>query len=88
MAPQALFLMNSSLVARESEKLAQTLLAEPGDDRGRVIEAFERFYSRSPTESDIASLLEFMQSYEKILQTRGIAIEQCRLEAGKLSAGR
>ncbi len=80
-APQALFLMNSLLVARESEKLAQALRALPGDDRDRVTEAFERFYSRSPTESDIDSSLEFMQSYEKNLQIRGIASEQSRLEA-------
>jgi hypothetical protein len=80
-APQALFLMNSLLVARESEKLAQTLLALPGDDRNRVTEAFERFYSRSPTESDIASSLEFIGSYEKNLLNRGVAAEQNRTES-------
>ncbi len=44
-------------------------------------EAFERFYSRSPTESDIASSLEFIGSYEKSLLNRGVAAEQSRTES-------
>lgn len=82
-APQALFLMNSLLVAKESDTLAKTLLASPDDDRVRITQAFERFYSRPPTESEVASSLEFVGSYEKSLAERGIAAEQCRPAAWK-----
>lgn len=82
-APQALFLMNSGLVAKESESLSRTLLALPGEDSGRITVAFERFYSRPPTESEVASSLEFIAAYEKQLVDRGTAVEQLRPTAWK-----
>ncbi len=82
-APQALFLMNSKLVAQESESLSRTLLSQPGDDAGRIIKAFERFYSRPPTQSEIASSLEFIAAYEKSLSERSTAPDQLRPLAWK-----
>ena len=82
-APQALFLMNSKLVAQESESLSSTLLAQPGDDAGRITTAFQRFYSRPPTESEIASSLEFITDYEKSLSERSTAKDQMRPLAWK-----
>ena len=82
-APQALFLMNSKLVAQESESLARTLLAQPGDDSGRITAAFERFYSRPPAESETASSLEFIAAYEKSLSDRSTASDQLRSMAWK-----
>ena len=82
-APQALFLMNSELVAKESETLAKSLLAQPGDDAGRIAEAFERFYSRSPADSEVASSIDFISAYERGLASRGMAPEQLRAQAWK-----
>lgn len=82
-APQALFLMNSGLVAKESESLSKTLLAMPGDDAGRVRSAFERFYSRLPNDNELASSLEFISSYEKTLAERETGQDQQRPLAWK-----
>ena len=82
-APQALFLMNSGLVAKESETLSRTLLTLPGEDTGRISLAFERFYSRLPTESEVASSLEFIAAYEKQLGDRGTTADQLRPMAWK-----
>ena len=82
-APQALFLMNSNLVSRESESLSRTLLSQSGDDAGRIAMAFERFYSRPPEASEVASSLEFISGYEKQLSDRGTAPDQLRPLAWK-----
>ena len=82
-APQALFLMNSKLVAQESETLSRTLLAQPGEDAERITTAFERFYSRPPTASEIASSLEFIAAYEKSLSERSTVTDQLRPMAWK-----
>ena len=80
-APQSLFLMNSKLVASQSKNLATSLLASSGDDAARIVEAFERFYSRPPTQSEIESSLGFIASYEDALRSRGTAAEQLHPEA-------
>ena len=82
-APQALYLMNSALVAKESELLSATLLAMPGNDSEKIASAFERFYSRPPCEREIASSLEFIESYEKNLTERGTTQDQLRPMAWK-----
>jgi len=82
-APQALFLMNSGLVAKESETLSRTLLALPGEDAQRITTAFERFYSRPPTESEVASSREFIAAYEKQLADRGTTADLLRPMAWK-----
>ncbi len=80
-APQSLFLMNSKLVASQSESLATLLLASSGDDAGRIAEAFERFYSRAPTPSEVDSSLGFIAHYEDTLRLRGTAADSLRPEA-------
>jgi len=82
-APQALFLMNSGLVAKESESLARSLLAMPGEDADKISSAFERFYSRPPNEDEITSSLEFIASYEQNLSDRGTTPDQLRPLAWK-----
>ena len=77
-APQSLFLMNSKLVASQSKNLAQSLLTLSADDAGRITEAFERFYSRPPTTSEIESSLGFIASYEDSLRSRSTAAEHLR----------
>ena len=80
-APQSLFLMNSKLVASQSKNLATSLMDSIATDAGRVTEAFERFYSRPPTHSEVESSLGFIASYEDTLRSRGAAAEQIRPQA-------
>ena len=80
-APQSLFLMNSKLVASQSKNLATLLLDSIATDAGRITEAFERFYSRPPTPSEVESSLGFIASYEDTLRVRGMAPEQLRPQA-------
>jgi len=77
-APQSLFLMNSKLVAAQSKNLATSLLASTAGDHGRIAEAFERFYSRPPAESEVESSLAFIASYEDSLRSRDTAAELLR----------
>src|SRR5262249_37816603 len=72
-APQALFMLNSKLAQDESKELANRLLALPGDDDGRVSAAYERLYSRPPTDRDVRRALDFVQSYEKTLAGQKVA---------------
>ena len=80
-APQSLFLMNSKLVAKQSENLAMSLLDLPSDDASRVTEAFERFYSRPPAGSEVESSLNFIHAYEDSLRSNGTAADQLRLRS-------
>lgn len=60
-APQALFMMNSSIILQHSRKMATDLLARPGlDDSSRIREAYERALSRPPTPDEIDLALSFV----------------------------
>jgi hypothetical protein len=60
-APQALFMMNSSVMLQHSWKLADTLLARGDlDDPGRIREVYERALSRLPTPDEIDNALTFL----------------------------
>jgi hypothetical protein len=60
-APQALFMMNSSVMLKHSRKMADDLLARPGlDDSARIREAYERALSRPPTPDEIDHALTFL----------------------------
>jgi len=65
-APQALFMLNSDLVADSSERLAKHLLAAEPDDTHRLQALYEQAYSRAPTpaelERDRALLARFEQA--------------------------
>lgn len=61
-APQALFMMNSPLVAAESKSLADELLGRSNiDDNARVELLYARAFSRGPTESERVRALEFVR---------------------------
>jgi hypothetical protein len=65
-APQALFMMNATLVLKATRSMAAKLLAEPGlDDAGRIREAYERALARPPAASDIDRALTFIAKVEK-----------------------
>jgi hypothetical protein len=70
-APQALFMMNASLVLKATNSMASKLLAETGtDDAGRVREVYERALGRPPGASDIDRALTFIVQVEKAMEGR------------------
>ncbi len=67
-APQALFMLNSSVMLKHSRILAAKLLAQPGaDDAARIREAYERALSRPPSAAEIDQALTFIARIEKTL---------------------
>jgi hypothetical protein len=68
-APQALFMMNSDLVAQVSERLAAELLDDRKvDDAGRIRRLYEKAYGRPATTSEIVKGQEFIRACEQALQ--------------------
>jgi hypothetical protein len=79
-APQALFMMNSNLVAQVSERLAAGLLAElKTDDAGRIGRLYKKAYGRSVTAEETAKAREFLGVWERELR-------RCEPDAGKCRA--
>ena len=70
-APQALFMMNGSIMLRHSRSMADRLLERADlDDPGRVQEAYERVLARPPSPSEIDRALTFVASVERSLAER------------------
>jgi cytochrome c553 len=65
-APQALFMMNSKFVAEQSRRMAERLFAEePSDDATRVARAWRLAYSRPPSTDEVASSLNYVDTYSR-----------------------
>jgi len=65
-APQALFMMNSSIMLQHSRKMAGSLMAESAlSDADRVRTAFERALARPPTPAEIDQALSFIHRMEQ-----------------------
>jgi cytochrome c553 len=65
-APQALFMMNSSLVLKSTRAMAARLLARQDlDDAGRIREAYESALARPPEARDVDRALTFISQLEK-----------------------
>jgi len=65
-APQALFMLNSSFVAERSSNLARFLLADKdADDRRRVERAFWMTLTRGPEDSEIKLALNYIDGMER-----------------------
>ncbi len=65
LATQALFMLNSSLVADQSRELTQQLLAPPNlDDAARIRQAYLACYQREPLPSETSRSLEFLTRLE------------------------
>ena len=63
-APQALFLMNSDLVLKQTHELARQLLAPPDrTDSDRVVELYQRALGRPPRTLEIERGLGFVRRY-------------------------
>jgi hypothetical protein len=70
-APQALFVMNGSVVLTHSRKLAESLLARAdADDTARIREAYERAFGRLPESGEIDRALTFLARIERALAER------------------
>jgi hypothetical protein len=68
-APQALFMMNATLVLKATHAMAEKLLADTGlDDAGRVRQAYERAFARPPSGKDVDRALTFVAQVEKALE--------------------
>jgi hypothetical protein len=64
-APQALFMMNSSVMLKHSRKMADTLLVRADvDDSARIREAYERALARPATPLEIDQGLSFLARIE------------------------
>ncbi|HXT58159.1 MAG TPA: DUF1553 domain-containing protein, partial [Pirellulales bacterium] len=60
-APQALFFLNHPFVREQSERLAERLLAETGDDSVRLSQAYERLFSRPPCNEEAVVASDFLR---------------------------
>ncbi len=68
-APQALFMLNSDLVAKASEGLAAGLLsARNADGPGRVARLYATAYGRPPSEKESARALGLVREFEDTLK--------------------
>ena len=64
-ATQALFMLNSQLVAEQARELAQQLLAQSDlDDAARIRQAFQTCYQREPLSSETSRSLDFLNHLE------------------------
>ena len=59
-APQALFMLNGSLVARSARVWAERLLALGGSDEGRLNRAYREAFGRMPVAAESARALGFL----------------------------
>jgi hypothetical protein len=70
-APQALFMMNGSVVLKHTRKMAEGLLARADlDDPGRIRDAYERALGRPAAPQEIDRALTFMAGVERAMENR------------------
>ena len=70
-APQALFMMNGSLMLRHTRRMADRLLERDDlDDAGRVRDTYERVLTRPPRSGEIDRALTFIANVDESLGDR------------------
>jgi mono/diheme cytochrome c family protein len=70
-APQALFMMNGSVVLAHTRTMAEKLLARADlDDSGRVRDAYERALGRPPSSKEIDRALSFIAQVDRAIEGR------------------
>ena len=68
-APQALFMMNSTLVLKSTRAMAQRLLDHTDmDDAARIRDAYEGALARQPASTDVDRALTFIAQIEKAME--------------------
>ncbi|RPI80647.1 MAG: DUF1553 domain-containing protein [Planctomycetaceae bacterium] len=71
-APQALFLMNSDLVLKQTRSLARQLLDDASlDDSGRIERLYSRALGRTPRTAETARALAFLETYAQASTASG-----------------
>ena len=81
-APQALFMMNSKIVADATRALAEQLLEnESSDNAARVAAAYRTAYGRTPAEAELQRALSFVEAYTKSLIAKETAPDEARVKA-------
>ena len=60
-APQALLMLNSDLVMKAADALADRLLATPGDDARRISRLYVLAFGREPTPAETQANLSFLE---------------------------
>ncbi|HTN77876.1 MAG TPA: DUF1549 and DUF1553 domain-containing protein, partial [Pirellulaceae bacterium] len=66
-APQALLMLNSTLIADASDHLAARLLAERSADAERIERLYESAYGRGATAAEVAAGQQFLREADKLL---------------------
>ena len=70
-APQALFMMNGTVVLRHTHTMAEQLLKRTDlDDSGRIRDAYERALARPPSAKEIDSALSFIAQVDRAMESR------------------
>ena len=70
-APQLLYLMNSQVVAGETERLANRRInLEPATGADRVTLPYQRLYGRLPTDTEVQAAVEHVSGLEKPLTSQ------------------
>ena len=81
-APQALFMMNGSIVLRETRKMAAWLLTQQEmDDAERVQLAYNQVFGRLPAKKETARALDFLRRGDMALGARESEPHERRLRA-------
>ena len=70
-APQALFMMNGTVVLKHTHEMADQLLKRQDlDDAGRIRDAYERALSRPPSPGEIDRALSFIAQIDRAMLAR------------------
>jgi uncharacterized protein YllA (UPF0747 family) len=80
-APQALFLMNSQLVAQQMRLMARRLMENIEDGPQRVETLFETALGRLPSSQERDESLDYIVRYVQAVGDRGDAETTARLQA-------
>jgi hypothetical protein len=73
-APQALFMLNSKIMADQTGHVADSLLADSAlDDSSRIGQLYERALARPPSERELARAAEFVDRYESQLDAENLS---------------
>jgi cytochrome c553 len=80
-APQALFMMNSPLVLRQTRALAEELLRTTTDDAALAVLAYRRVHDRSPSADETGRAIEFIARYQSGLAAGNIEPAEARVRA-------
>jgi mono/diheme cytochrome c family protein len=78
---QALFLMNAPFVHEQAEGFARRLLADPGEETGRVRLGFEIAHGRAASEDEVREALAFIAGYRRKLAALGMPAENAAVAA-------